>query len=281
MKARKERITMVTAYDASFARLVEEGGAEAVLVGDSLGMVVQGGQNTLAVTVDDIVYHTRAVNRGLVRAHLISDMPFMSYQAGPEDALRNAGRLVKEGGAHAVKLEGGAELAESVEHLVRAGIPVMGHLGLTPQSVHVMGGFKVQGKEASAARRILKDAQALENAGAYAVVLEGMPAELAAVITRELSIPTIGIGAGAACDGQVLVIQDLLGMDLEFAPRFVKRYARLGETIPEAVRAFQNEVRSGAFPAAENTFYANGKTADSRSEAPGASSGDGIGRLPA
>lgn len=255
MKARGERVTMVTAYDAMMAQLVEQGGADAILVGDSLGMVVQGHENTLGVTVDDIIYHTRAVARGARTAHIVADMPFMSYQADPVEAVRNAGRLVKEGGAHAVKLEGGAELTPIVEQLVRAGVPVMGHLGLTPQSVHAMGGFKVQGKAAEDARRILADAKALEAAGAYAIVLEGIPEELARVITRNIAVSTIGIGAGVECDGQVLVIQDLLGMDLEFAPKFVKRFARLGAIIPDAVATYRKEVRSGAFPAEEHTFH--------------------------
>ena len=255
MKDRGERITMVTAYDAMFARLADEGGADALLIGDSLGMVVQGRDDTLGVTVDDIVYHTRAVVRGARRAHVVADMPFMSYQADPTEAVRNAGRLVKEGGAHAVKLEGGADVAPVVRRCVAAGIPVMGHLGLTPQSVHAMGGFKVQGRRAEAAQRILADARSLEAAGAYAIVLEGIPVELARIVTQALEIPTIGIGAGVDCDGQVLVMQDLLGMDLSFAPKFVKRYARLGEVVPEAIRAFRDEVRSGAFPGEEHTFH--------------------------
>jgi 3-methyl-2-oxobutanoate hydroxymethyltransferase len=268
MKARGERITMVTAYDAMFARLVEEGGADAILVGDSLGMVVQGHENTLSVTLDDIIYHTRAVARGAANAHVVADMPFMSYQADEVEAVRNAGRLLKEGGAQAVKLEGGAELAPMVGRMVRAGIPVMGHLGLTPQSVHAMGGFKVQGKGSEAAARILRDARALEAAGAYALVLEGIPVELARVITGSVSIPTIGIGAGADCDGQVLVIQDLLGMDLHFAPKFVKRFARLGETIPSAVAAYRDEVRAGAFPAEEHTFHTDERLFGLRGVAP-------------
>ncbi len=255
MKERGERITMLTAYDAMFARLVEEGGADAILVGDSLGMVVQGHDNTLGVTVEDIVYHTRAVVRGTSRAHVVADMPFMSYQADPAEAVKNAGRMLKEGGAHAVKLEGGREIVPAVERMVAAGIPVMGHLGLTPQSVHAMGGFRVQGREAAGAQRILEDAQALEDAGAYAVVLEGVPVELSRVITQSLHIPTIGIGAGSTCDGQVLVLQDLLGLDLGFAPKFVKRYARLGELVPAAVRAYREEVRAGEFPADEHTFH--------------------------
>jgi 3-methyl-2-oxobutanoate hydroxymethyltransferase len=256
MKAGGERITMVTAYDATFARLVDEGGADAILVGDSLGMVIQGGENTLSVTLEDIIYHTRAVRRGSKRAHVVADMPFMSYQDDPVEALRSAGRLVKEGGAESVKLEGGEDYSAAVEKIVRAGIPVMGHIGLTPQSVHAMGGFKVQGKSAAAAQRLLRDAKALEAAGAYSIVLEGMPIELARVITKSISIPTIGIGAGVECDGQVLVIYDLLGMNLEFKPKFVKRYVELGATIPAAVAQFRGEVQSAAFPAEAHTFHA-------------------------
>jgi 3-methyl-2-oxobutanoate hydroxymethyltransferase len=256
MKADGERITMVTCYDASFARLCDQGGADVLLVGDSLGMVIQGESTTLPVTLEDIIYHSRAVRRGAARAHVVADMPFMSYQAGWSDALKSAGRLLKEGGAQSVKLEGGEEIAESIERIVRAGIPVMGHIGLTPQSVHAMGGFKIQGRDPEAARRILGDAKAVEQAGAYAIVLEGMPVELARVITAQLGIPTIGIGAGPDCDGQVLVIYDLLGMNLEFKPKFVKRYAELGSTIPAAIARFKEEVRGGAFPAEEHSFHA-------------------------
>lgn len=255
MKASGDRITMVTAYDATFARLVEEGGADAILVGDSLGMVIQGDENTLAVTIDDIVYHTRAVRRGARRAHVVADMPFMSYQDDPGQAIRSAGRLVKEGGAESVKLEGGEEYAPHVERIVRAGIPVMGHIGLTPQSVHAMGGFKVQGKSAAEAQRLLDDAKALEAAGAFSIVLEGIPIELARVITKSLSIPTIGIGAGVDCDGQVLVIYDLLGLNMEFKPKFVKRYMELGVSIPQAVARYKTELKSGQFPAEEHTFH--------------------------
>lgn len=257
MKASGDRITMVTAYDATFARLVEEGGADAILVGDSLGMVIQGDENTLAVTLEDIIYHTRAVRRGARRAHVIADMPFMSYQDDPGQAIRSAGRLVKESGAESVKLEGGEEYAPHVERIVRAGIPVMGHIGLTPQSVHAMGGFKVQGKSAAAAQRILDDAKALEAAGAYAVVLEGVPIELSRVITHSISIPTIGIGAGVECDGQVLVIYDLLGMNMEFKPKFVKRYLELGKAIPAAVAQYKAELKSGEFPAEQHTFHSD------------------------
>lgn len=255
MKADAERITMVTCYDATFARLCDRGGADVLLVGDSLGMVIQGETTTIPVTLDDIIYHTRAVRRGVERAHVVADMPFMSYQTGVQDALQNAGRLLKEGNAESVKLEGGVELAETVDRFVRAGIPVMGHVGLTPQSVHAMGGFKIQGRDPDSARAILRDAKAIEQAGAYAIVLEGMPVELARVITAQLSIPTIGIGAGPDCDGQVLVLYDLLGMNAEFAPKFVKRYAELSTLVPDAVKAFKDEVRSGAFPAEAHTFH--------------------------
>lgn len=255
MKADAERITMVTCYDATFARLCDRGGADVLLVGDSLGMVIQGETTTIPVTLDDIIYHTRAVRRGVERAHVVADMPFMSYQTGVQDALQNAGRLLKEGNAESVKLEGGVELAETVDRFVRAGIPVMGHVGLTPQSVHAMGGFKIQGRDPDSARAILRDAKAIEQAGAYAIVLEGMPVELARVITAQLSISTIGIGAGPDCDGQVLVLYDLLGMNAEFAPKFVKRYAELSTLVPDAVKAFKDEVRSGAFPAEAHTFH--------------------------
>lgn len=253
MKPRGERITMVTAYDATMARLMDIGGADMILVGDSLGMVVQGADSTLGVTLEDIIYHTRAVMRGAARAHVVADMPFMSYQAGEDAAVVNAGRLLKEGGAQSVKLEG--EHSGLIRRLVRAGIPVMGHLGLTPQSVHAMGGFKVQGKEAAAAAQILRDARALEEAGCYAIVLEGVPVELSRVITEALSIPTIGIGAGVDCDGQVLVCYDLLGMFDDFVPKFVKRYAQLGEQAVQAVEQYKAEVQAGSFPAEAHTFH--------------------------
>jgi len=256
MKTAGERITMVTAYDALFARLVDRAGVDAILVGDSLGMVFQGDDNTLAVTVDDIVYHTRAVVRGVARAHVVADMPFMSYQADPVEALRNAGRLIKEGGAQAVKLEGGEDIAPIVAKLVKAGIPVMGHVGLTPQSVHALGGFKVQGQDAARAAAILRDAKALEAAGCYAIVLEGVPTELARMITTSLRIPTIGIGAGVDCDGQVLVIYDLLGMYDERVPKFVKQYAQLGADVTAAVAAYKDEVKNGVFPTDAHSYHA-------------------------
>lgn len=253
MKARGEKIAMVTAYDATFARMIDEGGADVLLVGDSLGMVVQGLESTLPVTLDEMVYHTRAVARGARRALVVGDMPFMSYQVSPEDALRNAGRFLAEGGAHAVKLEGGAPMADTIARLVAVGIPVMAHVGLTPQSVHAMGGFKVQGR-GDDGERVLADARAVADAGAFSLVLEGIPSELAARITRALDIPTIGIGAGVECDGQVLVSYDLLGLTPELRPKFVKRYAELYAEGRSAVARYVGEVRSGVFPGAEHTF---------------------------
>jgi len=255
MKQAGQKICMVTAYDATFARILDEAGADVMLVGDSLGMVVQGHDSTLPVTMEQMIYHCTAVTRGARRAHVVGDMPFMSYQTSVEAAVRNAGRLVAEGGVGSVKLEGGAEFADTVTAITRASIPVMGHLGLTPQSVHKMGGYVVQGKDEQAARKILQDALALERAGAYALVLEGVPMELARQITQRLSIPTIGIGAGVDCDGQVLVCYDLLGMNPGFKPKFVKRYADLHGTITGAAAAFFNEVRSGTFPDEEHSFH--------------------------
>lgn len=254
MKRRGERIAMVTAYDATFARMLDEGGADILLVGDSLGMTVQGLDSTLPVTVDEVLYHCRAVARGTRRAHLVGDLPFMSYQGSVEEALRNAGRFLKEGGAHAVKLEGGAEVADKVARIVRAGIPVMGHVGLTPQSVHAMGGFRVQGRTEEAAARVLAEARSVAEAGAYAVVLEGIPSDLAARITAALEVPTIGIGAGPGCDGQVLVCYDLLGLTPDLRPRFVKRYDEWFARGLDATARYCAEVRSGAFPTAEYAF---------------------------
>jgi len=254
MKARGERITMITAYDATFARMLDEGGADVLLVGDSLGMVIQGLDSTLPVTVDEVVYHCRAVARGTQHAHIVGDMPFMSYQGSLDEALRNAGRFLKEGGAHAVKLEGGAEIAEKIARIVAAGIPVMGHVGLTPQSVHAMGGFRVQGRTEEAAEHVFSEALAVAAAGAYAIVLEGIPSDLAARITAALDIPTIGIGAGPACDGQVLVSYDLLGLTADLRPKFVKRYDEWFTRGIDAAQRFCAEVRSGAFPSAEYAF---------------------------
>lgn len=257
MKAAGERIAMVTAYDAAAARLADAGGADMVLVGDSLGMVVQGRPDTLGVTVRDMVYHGRCVAAGLTRAHLTVDMPFMSYQVSPAQALRTAGRLVKEGMAQSVKLEGGVRSAPAIRAIVDAGIPVVGHVGLTPQSVHAVGGFKVQGRGRGAADRVVADALAVEEAGAFCIVFEMIPAPLAAELTGRLQIPTIGIGAGVACDGQVLVWNDLLGMDARFKPRFVKRYAELDGTIAGAVGAYVQEVKAGTFPGPEHSFGAD------------------------
>jgi 3-methyl-2-oxobutanoate hydroxymethyltransferase len=254
MKANGERIAMVTAYDATFARMFDEAGVDVLLVGDSLGMVVQGLDTTLPVTMDEVVYHCRAVARGARRAHVVADMPFLSYQASAEEAVRNAGRFLKEGGAHAVKLEGGAEVAPAIARMVAAGIPVMGHVGLTPQSVHAMGGFRVQGRGEAEAERVFSEARAVADAGAYALVLEGVPGPLAARITAALEIPTIGIGAGAATDGQVLVCYDLLGLTPELRPRFVKRYDEWYARGLEAAGRYCAEVRDGAFPGPEHTF---------------------------
>jgi 3-methyl-2-oxobutanoate hydroxymethyltransferase len=255
MKSEGNKITMLTSYDATFARLVDRAGVDVILVGDSLGMVVQGKPNTLQVTVDHMAYHGAAVTRAVQRAHVVVDMPFMSYHVSVEDAVRNAGRLVQEGGAHSVKLEGGVERAEVIRAIVDAQIPVMGHVGLTPQSFHSQGGFKVQGRGDAAARKLMEDALAVQEAGAYALVLEGIPAELAAEVSEALTIPTIGIGAGNGCDGQVLVIYDLLGLEEDFKPKFVKRYAELGGVVQGAIGTFIDEVRTGAFPDADHSFH--------------------------
>lgn len=249
-------LVMVTAYDAAMARLVDNAGVDMVLVGDSVGMVFQGQPDTLKVTMEDMIYHGRCVDRGLERAHLTVDMPFMSYQLGWQQALQNAGRLVKEGSAQSVKLEGGVRSAEAIRAIVEAGIPVVAHVGMTPQSIHSFGGFKVQGREEAAAERLMADAQAVCDAGAFAVVLEMVPAPLAAKVTAALPIPTIGIGAGVDCDGQVLVINDLLGMDLRFQPRFLKRYATLEDEIQAAVAAYAEDVRQRAFPGPEHSYHA-------------------------
>lgn len=254
--AGRDRIVMVTAYDYTMARLVDTAGVDMVLVGDSLGMVVQGHENTLPVTMDQMVYHTRCVSRGLKRAHLVADMPFMSYQVDEAKALESAGRFIQEGRAHSVKLEGGERSAPAIRRVVEAGIPVVAHVGLTPQSVHAMGGFKVQGRSDAAAEQVLADARAVEAAGAFCLVLEGIPTALAARITEELAIPTIGIGAGPYCDGQVLVCNDILGLDLSFKPRFVKRYAELETVMVEAFQTYADEVRGGSFPGPEHSFGA-------------------------
>lgn len=254
MKAKGEKIAMVTAYDATFAQMLDEAGADVLLVGDSLGMVVQGQTSTLPVTVDEVIYHCRAVARGTQRAHIVGDMPFLSWQVSPEEALRNAGRFLSEGGAHAIKLEGGRDAAATIRRITTAGIPVMGHVGLTPQSVHAMGGFRVQGRTEEAAEEVLADARAVADAGAYALVLEGIPSDLAAQVTAAIDIPTIGIGAGAGCDGQVLVCYDLLGLTPNLRPKFVKRYAEMFEDGVKAVRQYCDEVKTGAFPTEEYAF---------------------------
>ncbi len=253
MKRKGTRISAVTCYDATFARLVDEAGIDVVLVGDSLGNVVQGQESTLPVTLDDVLYHTRAVRRGLLRAHLVADLPFMTYY-NPAVALPNAARLMAEGGAHAVKLEGGVDAAPVISALVASGIPVMGHIGLTPQSVHAMGGHRVQGRGHAERERILRDAHAVQAAGAYAVVLEGIPSRLAAEITAELTIPTIGIGAGVGCDGQILVLYDMLGLNPGFTPKFLKRFAELGAATRDALARYADEVQAGTFPTEAHSY---------------------------
>jgi 3-methyl-2-oxobutanoate hydroxymethyltransferase len=254
MKASDEPIAMVTAYDATFAKLLDDAGADLLLVGDSLGMVIQGHDTTLSVTMDQMVYHTQMVTRGSERALVVADMPFMSYQASVSDAMRNAGRLVAEGGAQAVKLEGGERTAAAIEAIVASGIPVMGHLGLTPQSVHALGGFKVQGRGEEAADAIVEDARRLESAGAFSIVLETVPGVVARRVTEAVTVPTIGIGAGVDCDGQVLVCYDLVGLTNGFTPRFLKRYDELGTSVTQAARSFVDDVKSRAFPGPEHTF---------------------------
>ncbi len=253
-KKGKERIVMVTSYDATMTKILDATEVDVILVGDSAGMVMAGGDTTLGVTMDQMIYHTACVSRVRPRALVVGDMPFLSYQAGVEEAVRNAGRFLKEGGAQAVKLEGGKRVIDQVKAIVRADIPVMGHLGLTPQSVHAFGGYKVQGRGEEAAMMLKENALALQDAGVFSLVLECVPAAVAHEVTEALAIPTIGIGAGPLCDGQVLVIQDLLGMSKEFKPKFVKRYAMLFDTIKEAVDAYAGEVREGTFPADEHCF---------------------------
>jgi 3-methyl-2-oxobutanoate hydroxymethyltransferase len=253
-KRRGERFAMLTAYDYSLARLLDAAGIPILLVGDSLGMVVLGHQTTLPVTIEDMLRHTQAVVRGTEQALIVADMPFLSYQASVEEALRNAGRLLKEGGAQAVKLEGGAPMAETVRRMVESGIPVMGHIGLTPQSVNQLSGYRVQGRTAAAASRLLTDAQALEAAGAFSIVLETIPAPLARRITAALAIPTVGIGAGPDCDGQVQVLHDILGLFPDFTPRHARRYAELGQAVSEAVGRYAADVAAGTFPGERESF---------------------------
>jgi len=253
-KSEGRKITMLTAYDYPFAQIVDEAGIDAILVGDSLGMVVQGLDNTLPVTMDEMIYHTKIVARAVKNALVIGDMPFMSYQTGIEEAVRNAGRFLKEAGASAVKLEGGADVAGQIRAMTRSEIPVMAHIGLTPQSIHRMGGFKVQGKTEEAANRLIEEAHTVEEAGAFALLIEAIPMKLANRITKELSIPTIGIGAGPHCDGQVLVLHDVIGMFERFVPKFVKRYANLKDEALKAIRAYREEVENGEFPSEEQSF---------------------------
>ena len=253
-KEKGEKLTMLTAYDYSTAKLIDAAGINSILVGDSVGNVILGYEDTLSVTMEDMIHHCAAVARGNKDCLLVCDMPFMSYQSSVYDAVVNAGRLMKEGRAHAVKLEGGVEYEETIRAIVNASIPVCAHIGLTPQSINAFGGFKVQGRGEKAAQKLLDDARAVERAGAFAVVLECVPAKLAERVSKELSIPTIGIGAGAGCDGQVLVYQDMLGMFTDFKPKFVKHFANVGEQMTAAFKAYDQEVKAGTFPAEEHTY---------------------------
>ncbi|MFZ3063548.1 MAG: 3-methyl-2-oxobutanoate hydroxymethyltransferase [Actinomycetota bacterium] len=268
MKAKGEKITMLTAYDYITAAAIDEVGIDIILVGDSLGMVVLGYDNTLAVTMEDMLHHTRPVARAVRRAMVVGDMPFMSFQVSAEEAMRNAGRFVQEAGAEAVKLEGGEEVAETTRRIVDMGVPVMGHLGLTPQSVHQLGGFKLQAKTIEQAKKLIKDAKILEKAGCFSIVLEKVPAQVAKIVTETVSIPTIGIGAGVFCDGQVLVTPDLLGLYEKFVPKFVKQYARLGPAIKSALRDYVKEVKKGKFPTEEHSFFASEEVIQALKEAP-------------
>jgi 3-methyl-2-oxobutanoate hydroxymethyltransferase len=254
MKQNGEKISMLTAYDASFAGLIDASGIEMVLVGDSLGMVLLGYDSTIPVTMEEMLHHCRAVNRGIKRAVMVGDMPFMSYQVSESEAITNAGRFLKESGCDAVKLEGGTEMCDKVKAISLAGIPVMGHIGLTPQTASQLGGYKVQGRDADSARKLLQSARDLEASGAFSIVLECIPAELSEVITKAVSIPTIGIGAGKHCDGQVLVTHDMVGMFEKFIPSFVKQYANLASQIKEAVATYNEEVKNGSFPSEEQSF---------------------------
>jgi 3-methyl-2-oxobutanoate hydroxymethyltransferase len=254
MKKKGRKVVMVTCYDATFARLVDRTDVDAVLVGDSLGNVIQGHKTTLPVTLEDVIYHCRAVSRGLTKPLLVGDMPFLTYQVSTEEAIRNAGRLLSEGRAEAVKLEGGRRMADVVARLTGIGIPVMGHIGLTPQSVHEFGGYRIQGRSEEAARALLDDAAALEQAGVFSMVLEGIPSTLAAAISAKVSVPTIGIAAGPECDGQVLVLHDLLGLDEDFRPKFARRYAEMAGDVRDALNRFSEEVRAGDFPGPEHSF---------------------------
>ena len=254
MKRQGEKIAMLTAYDYTTAKIIDEVGMPLILVGDSLGMVVLGYESTIPVTIEEMLHHTKAVVRGTKRTLVVGDMPFMTYHVSTEDALRNASRFIQEAGCQAVKLEGGVTVAEKVRRVVECGIPVMGHIGLTPQSIHQLGGFKVQGKTPKAAIRLIQDAQALEEAGVFAIVLETVPAQLSSLITKKVSVPTIGIGAGAGCDGQVQVINDMLGSFSDFVPKHAKQYANLAEIIRNAISQYADEVKSGSFPTDQHSF---------------------------
>jgi len=253
-KAEKKKITLLTAYDYPFAKLVDEAGIDAIIVGDSVGMVVQGLENTLPVTMDEMIYHTKMVSRAVKNALVIGDLPFMSYQVSIKDAVRNAGRFLKDAGASAVKIEGGAEVALHIKAMAKSDIPVMAHIGLTPQSIHRMGGYKVQGKTEESAKRLIEEAHIVEDAGAFSLLIEAIPMGLAKKITEELSIPTIGIGAGPYCDGQVLVLHDVIGLFERFLPKFAKRYANLRDEALNAIRVYKEEVEKGVFPTEEQSF---------------------------
>ena len=253
-KKNKQKLTMLTAYDYSTAKLIDSCGINGILVGDSLGMVCLGYEDTLSVTMEDMIHHTKAVAKGAKNSLIVADMPFMFYQTSVYDAVYNAGRLIKEGRAQAIKLEGGVEVFEQIQAIVKASIPVMGHVGLTPQSVNAFGGFKVQGKDEVAAKKLIEDAIAVEKAGAFSVVLEGVPSKLAKIVTEKLSIPTIGIGAGVDCDGQILVYQDMLGMFSDFTPKFVKKYESLGDKMKSAFETYIDEVENGYFPSQKHSF---------------------------
>ncbi|HKW41629.1 MAG TPA: 3-methyl-2-oxobutanoate hydroxymethyltransferase [Gemmatimonadales bacterium] len=254
MKERGERIVVLTCYDALFARLLDAAGVDVLLVGDSVNQVLAAAETTLSATLEQMIYHTKIVRRGATRAMVVCDLPFLSYQVSPQEAIRNAGRVMQETGCHAVKLEGGSPMAATVRALVDVGIPVMGHVGLTPQSVHALGGYRVQGRDDRAAERLRADAKALEDAGTFALVLELLPAPLASQITKALTIPTIGIGAGPACDGQVLVLPDMLGLNDQFEAKFLKRYAALADEVRDAVKLYAAEVREGRYPGPEHSF---------------------------
>ncbi|HYA12340.1 MAG TPA: 3-methyl-2-oxobutanoate hydroxymethyltransferase [Thermodesulfovibrionales bacterium] len=253
-KSEQKKITMLTAYDYPFARIIDEAGIDAIIVGDSLGMVVQGLENTLPVTMDEMIYHTKIVSRGVKNAMVIGDLPFMSYQASVEEAVRNAGRFLKEAGAAAIKIEGGAEVAEHIRAMKRSDIPVMAHIGLTPQSIHRMGGYKIQGRTEESAKRLIEEAHIVEDAGAFSLLLEAIPMGLAKRITEEVSIPTIGIGAGPYCDGQVLVLHDLIGLFEKFLPKFAKRYVNLKDEALKAITTYKEEVEKGIFPSEKHSF---------------------------